>query len=414
MNHELQALCSHISESFHLPVFLLDTKGKPLLELTSSYTINPLYLHHKDRLFRSSSLHINTSLDFPIVATTPFYENFICIHIHEDGIYRGTLLLGPSTTYPLSDREIAGLLSDYPQHTDRTGFIRYYHSLPVIKKEQLIHMGILVHYMVNHTLWSYDQVLEKNKELKRSPIHIEPPEIEVSKRLQKVVFHHDPLVEKRLLNHIKEGRVDEVRKSFGAIPEEEFGVLSKSSFLRSRKNIAISAITIATRSAMEGGLHPEIAYTLSDVFIQQVEEVHQINDINHLVEEAMCAFAEKVLGAKEESSSRIVTVCKNYIFKHLYDSISLNDLADHTKLNPSYLSKLFKKETGITMTEYIQKVRIDEAKNLLSLTQTPISEISSWMHFTDQSYFTKIFKKHVGVTPKRFREKNHRTIGRLT
>ncbi len=249
-------------------------------------------------------------------------------------------------------------------------------------------------------------MLNENKQLDQEKISFANPDLEVSKRLQNFSFHHDPLLEKKLFNGIKEGNVEEVRKNVNIVPEEELGVLSKSSYIRSKKNLAITSITVATRAAIDGGLHSEIAYTLSDIFIQRVEELNELKSIAALLENSLCTFAERVSKVKAQRYSRTVVTCQNYIFSRLYQEITLEELAQAVKLNPNYLSVLFKKEVGISVSEYIQKCRIEEAKNLLLNTSSPISEICSWLNFTDQSYFTKVFKKYTGVTPKQFKERN--------
>ncbi|WP_046587524.1 hypothetical protein [Bacillus sp. SA1-12] len=79
------------------------------------------------------------------------------------------------------------------------------------------------------------------------------------------------MYEKKLFQCIKEGRKDEFLKLFKIIPDRgQMGVLSKKSLLRNQKNLGITVITLATRAAMEGGLHHEIAYTLSDLYIQSL------------------------------------------------------------------------------------------------------------------------------------------------
>ncbi|MEH7313803.1 helix-turn-helix domain-containing protein, partial [Priestia megaterium] len=72
-------------------------------------------------------------------------------------------------------------------------------------------------------------------------------------------------------------------------------------------------------------------------------------------------------------------------------------------LHPNYLSKIFKKEVGKSVSQYIQEQRIEEAKKLLQLSNYTISEISTLLNFHDQSYFTTTFKKILGVTPKQYR-----------
>nr|WP_237446585.1 helix-turn-helix transcriptional regulator [Shimazuella alba] len=73
------------------------------------------------------------------------------------------------------------------------------------------------------------------------------------------------------------------------------------------------------------------------------------------------------------------------------------------RLNPIYLCQLFKNEVGISLREYIQQQKIEEAKRLLISTSYSLTDICTYLHFTDQSYFTKVFKKFVGITPKQYR-----------
>ncbi|WP_256146664.1 helix-turn-helix domain-containing protein [Bacillus thuringiensis] len=68
-----------------------------------------------------------------------------------------------------------------------------------------------------------------------------------------------------------------------------------------------------------------------------------------------------------------------------------------------YLSTLFKNEVGMTLSEYIHREKVAEAKKLLTLTNYSLLEISTFLNFNNQSYFTKIFKKYTEVTPKQYR-----------
>jgi len=66
---------------------------------------------------------------------------------------------------------------------------------------------------------------------------------------------------------------------------------------------------------------------------------------------------------------------------------------------------LFKKEVGMSITEYILNQKVEEAKRLLTQTDYQISDIYTWLNFHDQSHFTKVFKKYTGTTPKKFKSK---------
>jgi YesN/AraC family two-component response regulator len=82
--------------------------------------------------------------------------------------------------------------------------------------------------------------------------------------------------------------------------------------------------------------------------------------------------------------------------------ITLDSLASQVSLSPGYLSRLFKKEMGMSVSEYISVQKIETAKNMLRYSDYSPSFIASILGYPSQSYFTQCFKKATGVTPKRF------------
>lgn len=181
------------------------------------------------------------------------------------------------------------------------------------------------------------------------------------------------------------------------------GVLSKRSPIRSLKNLAICGIALGMRAAIEGGLYEEQAYMLSDLYIQQIEELHDIQTVKAAMEGALLDFAERVEQCRIHVLSKPVKACREYIYTHLYEEITVDKLAAVSGLNSGYLMQLFKKETGQTIACYIQKERIEEAKKLLQMTGDNISSIGSRLGFYDQAHFIKVFKKHAGTTPRHYR-----------
>lgn len=215
----------------------------------------------------------------------------------------------------------------------------------------------------------------------------------------------DPLYEKKLFQCVKEGKKFELIKLLQETPKEgRTGVLSKTSQLRNVKNLTIVGITLATRSAIDGGLIPDVAYTLSDVFIQKLEELNDYNSVMQFSEYALLEFTERVEKGKKHKYSKPINTCQNYIYTHLYENISLSDLANLVEMNPQYLSHLFKKEVGISIIEFLQQAKVDEVKTILTYTNHSFTEISSLLNFHDQSYFIKVFKKVAGVTPNQFKK----------
>lgn len=107
-----------------------------------------------------------------------------------------------------------------------------------------------------------------------------------------------------------------------------------------------------------------------------------------------------------ESYSRSILNVMDYIRKNYFaPDLSVKTLAEHIYLTPTYLSSLFKKETGMTISEYIIKVRIDKSKELLFDPQIKLFEVARKVGYTDANYYSKVFSKQTGMTPSTFREK---------
>ena len=110
---------------------------------------------------------------------------------------------------------------------------------------------------------------------------------------------------------------------------------------------------------------------------------------------------------KEQLAPKYSLLVKNvisYIHEHILDDLSLGTISANFYINPSYLSSIFKKETGTALTEYINRKKVEESKYFLLHSEMTISEISALFRFCNQSYYTSLFKKYTGMTPKKFRE----------
>ncbi len=125
------------------------------------------------------------------------------------------------------------------------------------------------------------------------------------------------------------------------------------------------------------------------------------------LEKSMLAFVTLILDRTTSETSdqgNLIHTIKNYIAQHYREELSLESLASLVYLSPSYLSKLFKRETGENMSTYLQNIRIDAAKTLLLTTTLKTYEVADRVGIPDPVYFSRIFKKIVGVKPKEFRK----------
>jgi YesN/AraC family two-component response regulator len=102
--------------------------------------------------------------------------------------------------------------------------------------------------------------------------------------------------------------------------------------------------------------------------------------------------------------SPVIKSCIEKIRFEYNENITLDSLASYVAVTPNYLSLQFHKETGQTITSYIQNERLEHAILLLNSTNDSIQEIAALCGFPDPNYFTRVFKKKKGITPKEYRK----------
>lgn len=114
--------------------------------------------------------------------------------------------------------------------------------------------------------------------------------------------------------------------------------------------------------------------------------------------------ARSVYENKEKPTASLVEQAKAYIDTHYSKEISLDDVSREVNISPYYFSKLFKEETGGNFIDYVTAIRMEKAKELLSNTDKSMKEICSEVGYSDPNYFSRTFKKNVGVTPTEYKE----------
>ncbi len=208
---------------------------------------------------------------------------------------------------------------------------------------------------------------------------------------------------------IKDGNIDEARRLFKPFNSEDMGKLSEDNLRNLKYHLTIT-VAFITRYCIEGGMEMEAAYNLSDIYIRSIDKCRSEEEINLLHREVVDDYAQRMqLIRKQNRYPRAITVCLDYIYDNLHTKITLDKLAEITSLSPAYLSKLFHKEVGMTVSAYITKKRIEAAENMLRFSEYSCLEISDYLCFSSESHFIQVFRKHTGYTPKHYREQFFRT-----
>lgn len=216
---------------------------------------------------------------------------------------------------------------------------------------------------------------------------------------------HNPYQhEQKKLGSIRAGNLKLLEECQNEVWPGEIGQLADNP-LRQEKNLSIVVISIACRAAMDGGVAPQKAFSMSDVFISNIERMTQVLPIQAAVVEYEREFARAVEQVKHDSEhNRYVERAKEYVAEHIDESIRVVQIGEALGINENYLTGLFHKYEGITLQHYIRKEKVRQAKELLLYSSYSCSEIAALLCFSTQSHFSSAFKREVGMTPAKYRE----------
>ncbi|MEG1662623.1 MAG: AraC family transcriptional regulator [Clostridia bacterium] len=219
---------------------------------------------------------------------------------------------------------------------------------------------------------------------------------------------HSPYeVEKKIYECVKDGDIEKLNSIMLHYASSPLvvGRLSDNS-LRQMQYLAVSCVTLGIRYAMEGGLDESEAYNLSDKYIQMIDKIENPDEIMPFIAEKSIEITALVHSVKQRTTyPKPVKICLKYIDKNLHNKITLDNLAEACGLSNDYLSALFKKHTGVSISKYILRQKLEASKALLN-GDCNYSEIGYYFSFCSETYYISCFKREFGVTPREYAQKN--------
>ncbi|MBD8067363.1 response regulator transcription factor [Bacillus sp. PS06] len=173
--------------------------------------------------------------------------------------------------------------------------------------------------------------------------------------------------------------------------------------------IVISAYSEFTyaQEAIRLGVHNYLLKPVNKTkLIEVVEEALEFESSRERIGRIQRVVDDKLVTVKldEKKQDSPISKATQYVDTHLSQNISLNDVAKHVHLNPSYLSVLFKEQVNMTFSEYVTRSRLQMAKQLLINTDLSVIDIAEETGYGTSKYFIKLFKEHEGITPSKYRK----------
>ncbi len=381
-------------EAFHsLSHWIYDAEGELLRTNCEDMVINTIFettgckesmMNHA----KENSLPLMLSANLGLLWVVAFER-------YDNRLYR-MHVLGPAFHTEISVKRIRDELEKYQvPFSWKHEFSQILSNLPVISATAMRRAVIMLHFCVSDEKISSNDVIYQAEEI---PV----TQTQNSADLQRIW-----MAEQKLFHMVREGDLN----YHSAL--EESGNLSPGVNLCADTPIVQAQVTIivftslCTRAAIDGGILPDIAYTVGDNYIQQVYDCDRISQLANISHEMYDTFIRMVHEHKRRTDlSKHIHACVDFINLHLEEDLTLSQIANRVGYAEYYLSKKFRREMGISVNEYIRKARIERACLLLTTTQDSLQDIADRLHFSTRNYFSVVFREVMGETPTEYRERN--------
>lgn len=390
----------------HLPIQIINEEGKILVSIGDTPSFCRLFQRHLPATETCEKLHASASrkavsLGEPYIFTCHADLNHIVFPLISKQTFLGSILVGPF----LMDEPDSILISDVAKRyripmDDALDLYDETRELPVIEPGHVNHISHLLFYLFSSLIAESREELRQNNQklLQQSQIS------ESIQRYKGGSIRTDSYPyekEKALIAQVKRGDVREAN----AVLNDLLGyvLFSQGNSLDVVKSRAIELCSLLSRTAIEGGAPTDSILKLNNHFLQNLQQINTLDTLCYKLQEIVETFSESMFNYIPSRNSELIKKAMLYISEHFSNPLTLEEVAAYVHLHPSYFSTLFKSSTGSSFKEYLNMVRIEESKRLLSNTDYSIIDIAVAVGFEDQSYFSKVFKKYTGLTPKQFR-----------
>lgn len=306
-------------------------------------------------------------------------------------------LIGPVLFSPITNLEITKLLEQQhlPSHLYKD-FQEFYNRIPCLPSRDFW-ISLLEPLLdeiyegeAHREYYEFNENFLESFELKDSVFSLETIEARYE-------------AEHQLLAAVQMGNFDEAIKCHQRFQQFKFSLRATDS-LRSRKNLTLTLNTLLRKTVENAHIHPYYIDRVSSDFSIKIENAINETQLESIALQMVRKYCSLVKSYSTKDLSALTEKCVHQIHFHYAEPLSLEILAEANAVSTSYLSSLFHKETGKTITNYINETRINCSMLLLNTTNLSIQEVALQCGFTDANYYTRTFKKLKGMTPMAYRK----------
>lgn len=376
-----------------LPIVMIDKDGSVLLNLGGwkdiDLAVNQDNVLKEDIIKKTQDKNIFIYYDI-------FYIHFGIVKWFDDKI----IVIGPFTDSELSPGAVRAFSIKHNTHLKPISKFDFVKLSAILIQINFLVTGEKLR--VNDVIGSLVVKDKLNQEINNQIENVLKRHLEIS------APHNDGSWEIIRRKCIMQGDFDGLNNHINAPFSGKRGVIANNP-LRNIKNLAIVDVTVSSRAALDAGLDSETVYTISDGYILQIEESKtqsEIESIANLAANEFCALVKKI---KENgvrfsiNTPEAFVKAYNYILRNLNQKLNIVEISQKVGVSHDYLEKLFKRELGMTIGNFIQSSRVQNSQNMLKNSNMSISEIAMTMGFSSSSHYIRAYKSFYDITPSKHR-----------
>ena len=316
---------------------------------------------------------------------------------------RFKLIAGPASQVGGGERELRELAfrADVPPER-MSEFVAAMRAIVAMPLESIIQMLCAVNFMLNGEKLEMKDVTIYDAEQRRLRSMAERQQFNARLSGSTSGAHNTLDIEREILRIVQRGDVEALESWAATAPAVVGGVIA-SDQLRQIKNTFIVTCTIVSRAAITGGMEADDAFALSDSYIRKCELLRSPERISNLQFHMIADYTGRVARLRSAGNTELTLKVANYVQHHLCERISVEAMAKELYISRPYLSERFKAESGESLTDYILREKVSEARRLLEYTDKSLTSISSYLGFSSPSHFSRVFRKYAGCLPGRYR-----------
>ncbi len=210
-------------------------------------------------------------------------------------------------------------------------------------------------------------------------------------------------LENILMIEVASGNIEGALKYFRNYTEAIKGVKRDPHPVKNRRAVFKLVNTVLRKSAERAHVHPFYLDTFSANFTFYLDHSETVEACDQVGTDMIIKYCKLVQKHALNGFSPHLRKVLNYIHIHLYQKITLSELAEEAGIHKDYLASIFKKETGKTIVEYIREERIKNGCELLKKTDLSLQDVAFHLGYEDYSHFSKVFKKQMGISPHKYK-----------